>query len=427
MPATLRLGASVCALTLAAALLPGAAAHAAATNGPTIRVSVATDGSQGTLTGSREPSLSADGRFVVFSSGDKLAASDTNPLDDVYLRDVRTGITELISVRASTVVTGIDSAAPAVSADGRFVVFVTNGDLNGGPDTFGGTYLRDRQAGTTTRIGGRDSWDSAGPDITPDGNYVVFHSFFEEATGDLNWSTDVHLWERRTGAVSTVSARADGSTTVGESSSPTISDDGRYVAYMTTSPELSGSLTGRAFVVTDRTNRATTVVTDETGLSGTPKISGDGNFVAFARNASSRTTDVYSWERSNGRIVPVSVNVNGNASSGISLTASISRSGRFIAFWSSARDLIADEVTAPMSVFRWDRNTGRSILAMTPPDDAFYGSETGEISDDGYYLAAETKSATMVPGDTNGEFDVFRVEVSTPKRNGPLITPGFGR
>ena len=86
----LRLCASICAIGLAAALLPGTAAQAAL-DLTTILVSVATDGSGSQFFGSREPSISADGRYVVFSSGDELAPNDTNFLDDVYTCDTRTG------------------------------------------------------------------------------------------------------------------------------------------------------------------------------------------------------------------------------------------------------------------------------------------------------------------------------------------------
>ena len=65
-----------------------------------------------------------------------------------------------------------------------------------------------------------------------------------------------------------------------------------------------------------------------------------------------------------------------------------------------------------MSVYRFDRQTGRNTLVMTPPDGAFHGSEQLDISDDGRFVATETPSATLVPGDTNGQFDVFRTQVS---------------
>ena len=101
----------------------------------------------------------------------------------------------------------------------------------------------------------------------------------------------------------------------------------------------------------------------------------------------------------------------------------ISADGNFVVFPAIARPGAA-ALSAPMSVYRYDRKANRSVLAMvTPPDDAFYGSEECDISDDGFFVATETKSATLVEDDTNGQFDVFRTEVSSPVRSGPVISP----
>lgn len=425
MSAMLRLCAPICALGLAAALLPGTAVQAAGP-GTTIRVSVATDGSEGEFFGSREPSISSDGRYVVFSSGDQLAADDTNALDDVYLRDTRTGVTELISVGpAGTSVLG-DSNLPVVSADGRYVAFISDADLIAGDQWTGGTFLRDRTAGTTTWLGPKGYWFE-GPDISADGNFVVFPAVLDFVPQDTNGYRDVYLWQRGAHVASVVSTGADGRTTAGDSTGPAISDDGRYVTYATTSAALNGGVDGNRIVVTDRESLATTVVSPlvdgAAGGVGEPVISGDGKFVAYSQNSARATTDIYLWERATARTTPVSVNVAGRPGTGVSLRPHVSRTGRYVAFWSSARDLVPEATTAPMSVYRYDRRDNRSVLAMTPPDDAFYGSEGCDISDDGFFVATETKSATLVEGDTNGQFDVFRTEVSSPVRAGPAITP----
>ena len=240
MPATLRLCASICAVGLAAALLPGTAAQAA--TGPTIRVSVASDGSEGEFFGSSEASISADGRYVAFTSGDDLAPNDPNYLDDVYLRDIKTGVTELISVGPEGESILASSSQPSVSADGRYVAFAANADLNGGDEWLGGTYLRDRQAGTTTRLGPRTYWYDDGPDISPDGNFVVFSAVTDAVPEDTNFQDDVYLWQRSTGALSAISTGTDGETTFGDSTGLTSSDDGRYVTYSTDSVMLNGGV-----------------------------------------------------------------------------------------------------------------------------------------------------------------------------------------
>ena len=255
---------------------------------------------------------------------------------------------------------------------------------------------------------------------------MVFPVISDAVPEDTNFQDDVYLWQRATGALSVVSIGADGKTTFGDSSAPAISDDGRYATYQTTSATLNGGVDGSRVVLTDLRTRTTTpvspLVNGQYG-GGAPVISGDGNFVAFSQNTGQWTTDVYLWERATGRTTPVSVNVSGKAGTGVSLRPHISRTGRYVAFWSSARDLVPQTTSAPMSVFRYDRRDNRSVVAMTPPDDAFYGSEDCDISDDGFFVATETKSATLVEGDTNGQFDVFRTEVSSPVRAGPVVTP----
>ena len=402
------------AIGIATALVAGTA-WAADAPGPTIRVSISTDGSEGEYFGSREPAISADGRYVVFSSGDELAADDTNALDDVYLRDTVTGTTELISVGPDgTSVTG-SSHFPRVSADGRYVAFTSDAPLTADTPWNGGTFVRDRQTRVTTRVG-PVSTNFEGPDMSPDGTFVVFATVSGAVPADTNLSVDVYLWNRRTARLSLVSTKADGTATSGESAGPTVSDNGRYVAYRTRSADLNGGVYGYRNVLTDRTTKVTTIVSPllnpDGGDVGTPVISGDGRFVAYSQTSAQWVTDIKVWQRTTGTTTFASVNTAGQAGTGVSLSPRISRTGRYVAFWSAARDLVTDPVTAPMSVYRFDRQTGRNTLVMTPPDGAFYGSEQLDISDDGRFVATETQSATLVPGDTNGQFDVFRTQVS---------------
>jgi len=399
---------------LAATLAGGTAAHA---DGPgtTIRVSVRTDGSEGEFFGSREPGIGADGRYVVFSSGDELAADDTNALDDVYLHDTVTGVTELISVGPDgTSVLG-SSSLPQVSADGRYVAFASDAPLTADSDWTGGTFVRDRQTGVTTRVGPASSIFE-GPDMSPDGNFVVFGTVRDAVPADRNFSEDVYLWNRTTGQLSLVSAGPDGTAPIGDSGSPTVSDNGRYVTYRTRASDLNGGVFGTRNVLTDRRTGTTTIVSPlvdpDGGDVGVPVISGDGHFVAYSQNDAGSATDVKLWQRTTGTTEVASVSASGESGTGVSLSPRISRTGRYVAFWSSARDLVAGPPSAPMSVYRFDRQAGRNVVAMTPPDDAFYGSEKCDISDDGRFVATETKSATLVADDTNGQFDVFRTQVS---------------
>jgi len=122
--------------------------------GTTARASVSTAGVEGNGY-SQMPSISADGRYVVFySDSSNLVSGDTNGANDVFLHDMQTGTTSRISVSSSGTAGNSESFFPSISADGRYVVFTSaatnlvSGDTNGIEDVF----VRDLQAGTTTRV-----------------------------------------------------------------------------------------------------------------------------------------------------------------------------------------------------------------------------------------------------------------------------------
>src|SRR5439155_1259062 len=185
----------------------------------TVRVSVASDGTEGNDV-SLGSALSADGRFVAFdSAATYLVAGDTNGESDVFVHDRQTGITERVSVASDGTQGNKANSYPALSADGRFVAFdsdATNlvaGDTNGTTDVF----VHDRQTGTTERVsvasgGGTQGNGKSGgffafPAPSADGRFVAFQS---DATnlvaGDTNGTTDVFVHDRPTPTTQPVTA-----------------------------------------------------------------------------------------------------------------------------------------------------------------------------------------------------------------------------
>src|SRR5947209_1614213 len=202
--------------------------------GTTERVSVASDGAQGNgssglVTFAFPPALSADGRFVAFVSfATNLVASDTNGATDVFVHDRQTGTTERVSVASDGTEGNAASAGATLSADGRFVAFhsaATNlvaGDTNGTNDVF----VHDRQTGTTERVSVNGF--SAGPALSADGRFVAFHSTATNlVAGDTNGATDVFVHDRQTGTTERVSVASDGTQGNDASSYPALSADGR--------------------------------------------------------------------------------------------------------------------------------------------------------------------------------------------------------
>src|SRR5207249_4731469 len=214
----------------------------------TERVSVASGGTEGNGA-SLSSALSADGRFVAFvSAATDLVAADTNGVSDVFVHDRQTGATERVSV-ASGGAQGNGSSGligfafpPALSADGRFIAFVSlatslvAGDTNGATDVF----VRDRQTGMTARVsvasdGTQANNVSSYPALSADGRFLAFQSHATNlVVGDTNGKTDVFVHDRQTGTTERVSVASGGGTQgTGNSGGffafPALSADGRLV------------------------------------------------------------------------------------------------------------------------------------------------------------------------------------------------------
>jgi len=234
-----------------AALAWGAAVGAASAQALTTRISTTSVGAQ--LAGaSRQPSASADGRFVAFSSTDTtLVAGDGNGSADIFVKDRQTGAVTRVSLRTGGLEAVGDSTAPDISADGRFVAFtsvasLTADDTNvsscpGGlvaaptcPDVF----VHDRVTGETTRAsvnsgGAQGDGASVAPRISGNGRYVVFESLASNlVAGDTNQIRDVFRHDRQTSTTTRVSVATSGAQADRAAMSPTISDDGNRIAFL---------------------------------------------------------------------------------------------------------------------------------------------------------------------------------------------------
>jgi Tol biopolymer transport system component len=207
--------------------------------GTAVNLSVSTDGTQADLD-SFTPELSANGRFVAFSSfADNLIVDDLNESSDIFVRDVQANTTERVSEYTGHYEAEGDSVRPSISADGRYVAFDSDawdlvwGDTNDVHDVF----VNDRATSVTTRVSVDDSGTQANgesfrPSISGDGRYVAFYS---EATdlvaGDTNGATDVFVYDRRSGALKRMSVAAGGDDGNGDSLRPAIAGSGRLAVF----------------------------------------------------------------------------------------------------------------------------------------------------------------------------------------------------
>src|SRR5215472_13804035 len=215
-------------------------------SGITTLVTVSMDGTTGGNGRSGSPGITPDGRFVVFESdASNLVANDSNGKRDVFLRDLQTGVTRLVSVNVAGTLSGDgDSVLPSVSNDGRFVAFnsrssnlVATPDNNGLSDVF----LRDMQNGVTRLVSINDAGTatgnsgSGGASISADGRFVAFYSTASDLVGpaDNNFQADVYVRDMETGTTRLVSVNAAGTDRGNDFSEfPVISANGGFVAFV---------------------------------------------------------------------------------------------------------------------------------------------------------------------------------------------------
>jgi Tol biopolymer transport system component len=242
-----------------------------------------------------EPSISGDGRFVAFTSeATDLVLGDSNGVKDVFVRDLESHTTSRISVDSGGSQADAASFAPSISGDGRYVAFASDAANLAGGDSNGTTqiYVHDRESGATTRAsvdanGSGGNLASLDPYISSDGRYVAFHSFADTLVpGDANDASDVFVRDRQQGSTSLESLFQSTLQSFENSDSASISDDGRFVAFLH-DPEDCGHPCIPAWmaVVRDR-HLGTTRVVSPTAPVGYlrvdgPVISRSGELVAY--------------------------------------------------------------------------------------------------------------------------------------------------
>ena len=350
------------------------------------------------------------------------------------------GTTERVSVSSSGGQANATSCCSAISGDGRFVAFrsqATNlvaGDTNATGDIF----VHDRQTGATTRVsvdsaGNEGNGGSSSPAISGDGRFVAFQSAATNlVAGDTNAIKDIFVHDRQTGATTRVSVDSAGAQANDNSFRPAISDDGRFVAFRSDATNLvAGDTNGvRDVFVHDRQTGATERVSvDSAGAQGNdrsdnPDISRDGRFVAFASYASNLVAghinlcgtqscqDTFVHDRQTGITELVSVDSGGAQGEGPSSSPAISGNGRFVVIWSLAPNLVPGDTNGEFDVFVHDRQTGTTerVNVSSTGAQANDASFVGDSSDDGRLIGFYSYATNLVVGDTTGGFngsDIF--------------------
>jgi len=398
--------------------------------GRTERESTGPGGAQGDSDSSGS-SISADDRFVAFESlATNLVVGDTNGSKDIFVRDRDTGAVERVSVSSGGTEGNGDSSNPAISSDGRFVAFdsVANNLVVGDTNALADVFVRDRQLGTTARvsIGSEGNGDSVNPSISAAGTVIAFESAATNlVAGDTNAALDVFVRDLVASTTTRASVGPGGVQGNGDSINASISANGLLVAFESAANNLvtgDSNLAADVFVRDFQTASTTRVSVDSGGTQGAgastdPSISSDGRYVAFSSAASNLvpgdsnlTVDVFRRDRqSPASTVRVSVDSGGTQGASASTDPSISSDGRHVAFASVANNLVPGDTNLTMDVFV--RDTQLASTARVSVDSGgtqgLGSSSRPSISADGRHVAFDSDASNLVIGDTNGFTDVF--------------------
>jgi Tol biopolymer transport system component len=384
--------------------------------------------------GANVPSVSLDGRYVSFqSTDDSLVLGDVNGFEDVFLRDLQTGVTELVSVATSGAGGDGASNVARMSPDARFVAFASTAKTIATPPQVGNArdiFLRDRTAGTTTLIsvstgGGEANGASFLPDVSDDGNRVVFESSASNLVAeDGNGKTDVFLRDLALGKTFMLSLSTSGTGGNQASRNAVISADGDFVVFDSNATDLvAGDTNNKRDVFVFDVNAATLerVSLGPGGVEGDkdsrfPDISADGNLALFVSSATNLIVgdtngwqDIFVRDRAAGITELVSKSAAGSLANYSSFGAQLSDDGRYVAISTGATNLTVPPTPKLVGMVRVDRATGQVDptalshcnlpLLVIPVTEA--------ISADGSAVAFASESAHAVAGDVNGTLDVF--------------------
>ena len=361
--------------------------------GTTVRVSVTASGEQ--LNGRSlvyPGGMTPDGRYVAFSTeASNLYPGDYDSISEVAVKDTLTGAVDLVSV-SSGGVPGTGQFAD-ISADGRFVAFWSSssnlvpGDTNGDGDAF----LRDRQADTTILVG-----------LSP------------------------------TGGQSTNGSEA-----------PSVSDDGRFVAFSAVAQWGFPGEIERHIYVRDTLNNTTELISQSNlgvpaycpttiDCSNAPAISGNGRYVTFGSKSANLVpsdtndvSDIFVYDRDTDSIERISLGAAGVQANAGSTDASVSADGRVVEFVSAASTLVAGDTNERFDAFVRDRQTQVTTRVSVSSGGFEANNDTLDaiISDNGRYVALSSLASNLVQGDTNGAQDGFVHDLQTGTTNRVTVDP----
>jgi Tol biopolymer transport system component len=368
------------------------------------------------------PAISGDGRYVAFVSDASNLSPNSSPGGrSVYVRDRLTVQTTRVSEAQDGTEADGDSSSPAMSADGRYIAFISSASnlLAGSWNGWLQVFLRDQQTHQLTLL----SKDSNGTPwiggtillaLSGNGRYAAFRS-------NTYYNPSLILYDIWSSTIIT--------TIMSFPQRASLSFDGSYMAFMASSDLLPGGQTSYDVYVYDReidsTQRVSVSAAGVPGnsMSGDPAISADGRYVVFVSSASNLAScegncsqDVFIHDLMTNKTDRVLLGIDGLSANESSYSPSVSGDGRSVAFMSAATNLVAGSKGTLYNAYIIDRFSGN----ITRISDAFDGSPSNGdshmpvISSNGRFVAFDSFASDLIAGDVNGYPDVFVHDLGLP-------------
>ncbi len=313
--------------------------------------------------------------------------------------------------------------------EGRYVAFGAYGkDMDGSSGNFRQIFLRDRKTGVTkliskTTIGAEANGNCQMAAISADGKTVAFESYATNLAGnDNNGARDVFVWSAKSGSVKLVSTSPSGSPANGESYEPSVSDDGSVIAYTSGASNivpLEPVFSTPNVYVYNQTSGNEIISKDyETGKAASgysPSVSGDGKQVAFCafsnrlvKGDNNNLWDIFLWQHGKSALQRISLTATGGErnqgteSSSRVVAPAISGNGKFIAYATTATNIVPDDNNGMQDIFLYEIASGKVKRISTGPDHLESNGDSpigqGErigISDDGNWITYNTAASDL--------------------------------
>jgi hypothetical protein len=385
-------------------------------------ISTDSNGVKVTQINNNKISMSDDSRYVVFMTSTSLSSDDTNLSSDAYVKDRTNNATTLASVANTGLAVGNVSAV-SISYTGRYISFVTSTSASSNDTGTGAdVYVRDMQGASTELIShhsGLASNNANNPQISADGRFVVYVTLDTNPIKSSGLNYEIYVKDRTKQTFELLSKDINGGRSNDVNSTPAINCDGSIITFSSNATNL----------VPNDTNAKTDIfLVNRTGghdirnltLSGNNNsyiggLSCDGNFASFSSEATNLVLndtnsreDGFRYNRLTDTTELISKSTSGQIGNGKTTGISLSGDGRYVVFSSASSNLVSGD-TANESIFQRDTITGvTEILSVTTTgSSANYNSSSPKISVDGRYVAYVSSSTNLVSNDPDTNNDAY--------------------